>query len=130
MGGALSFAASVKVPSVSASSVYYGIPDLKWASPADVKVPLQLHFGALDDAVGFSDLASHDKLAKALTDAGIAFDDYVYQDAGHAFENAAHPECYKEDAAKLAMERTLRFRFRLRRLVFNSFPYLLEIRTL
>ena len=56
MGGALSIASSVLVPKVDAVVAFYGVPSSELADPAQSKVPVQAHFGELDNFVGFSDV--------------------------------------------------------------------------
>ncbi|KAK9284592.1 hypothetical protein L1049_023768 [Liquidambar formosana] len=56
MGGALSIASSVLVPEVDAVVAFYGVPSSELADPAQVKAPVQAHFGELDSIVGFSDV--------------------------------------------------------------------------
>lgn len=56
MGGALSIASSVLIPEVDAVVSFYGVPASELADPAQIKAPVQAHFGELDNIVGFSDL--------------------------------------------------------------------------
>ena len=70
MGGALSIAAAVHVP-INAAVCYYGIPPKTFADPKDVKVPMQFHFGDLDNSPGFSDIAACDGLIEALSNRNV-----------------------------------------------------------
>lgn len=56
MGGALTIASAVLVPGVDAGVAFYGVPPPELADPANIKVPIQAHFGELDNVVGFSDI--------------------------------------------------------------------------
>ena len=63
--------------------------------------PVMLHFGAADDHIGAD---QRDAVHEAHPEVKI----YLYEGAEHAFANWARPS-YKQDAAKLAGERTLEF---------------------
>ncbi len=63
--------------------------------------PVLLHFGGADDHIGAD---QRDAVAKAHPEVEI----FVYDGAGHAFANAYRPS-FKEDAAKIARERSLDF---------------------
>lgn len=56
MGGALAIASSVLVPEIDAAVAFYGVPPNELADPTNIKVPVQAHFGELDNIVGFSDV--------------------------------------------------------------------------
>ncbi|KAI8999397.1 dienelactone hydrolase [Gaertneriomyces semiglobifer] len=108
MGGAVTLLASTKVETLSAGSCFYGIPS--GFNPEDVKIPLQCHFGDLDDGKGFSDKEAADKLEAGLKAAGKSVEFHRYPNAGHAFMNEtgqAYPYC--PDAAALAFKRTVDF---------------------
>jgi carboxymethylenebutenolidase len=49
MGGALTVAAAVHVPELSAAVCFYGIPPKEFADPAKIAVPFQGHFANRDD---------------------------------------------------------------------------------
>ncbi len=49
MGGALTIAAAVHLPGLSAASCFYGIPPAELADPALIKIPFQGHFAEQDD---------------------------------------------------------------------------------
>lgn len=55
LGGALAAAAAQHPDIVSCGIVFYGLPDRSLCSLKDVRAPLSMHFGALDDIGGFSD---------------------------------------------------------------------------
>ena len=56
MGGALSIASAVLIPEVDAAVSFYGTPSPDLADVSKVKVPVQAHFGELDNIQGFSDV--------------------------------------------------------------------------
>jgi carboxymethylenebutenolidase len=69
---------------------------------AKIKAPIQAHYGELDTRIT-SGWAAWDK---ALTDAKVTHEGYVYMGANHGFHNDTTPR-YDEAAAKLAWQRTL-----------------------
>jgi carboxymethylenebutenolidase len=46
---------------------------------------------------------------KALKEAGIDYQIFIYEGAHHAFNNDHNPDRYHEEAAKLAWKRTVEF---------------------
>jgi carboxymethylenebutenolidase len=117
MGGALSLLAT-KVPTISASVPFYGIPPN--FDCAGIKVPVQGHFGELDGHKGFSDQDAVEELTGKLERAWVPHEIYSYPGVGHAFMNKQEgwyadqakkmslPE-YNPEAAKLAFERATTF---------------------
>ncbi len=105
MGGALTIAAALHVPNLSAAACFYGIPPKEFADPADIRIPFQGHFGSKDD---WCTPAAVDALEAAMCAKGAAPEIYRY-DADHAFFNEQRPEVYDAGCAKLAWERTVNF---------------------
>ncbi len=105
MGGALSVAAAVHVPELSAAVCFYGIPPAGFADPARIRIPFQGHFATKDDWCTPS--AAH-KLEQAMREAGQHPACYHYE-ADHAFFNSARPEVYDASAASLAWQRSVDF---------------------
>ena len=105
MGGALTIAAAVHVPSISAAVCFSGIPPKEFADPADIRIPFQGHFASKDD---WCTPAAVDALEAAMRAKGATPEIYRY-DADHAFFNEQRPEVYDAGCAKLAWERTLNF---------------------
>lgn len=102
-GGAMVNQLAVNDPDLKAASAFYG------RQPANVdvnkiKARMQLHYGGLDERVnqGIPDYE------KALKDAGVKYELWVYEGAQHAFHNDTAPTRYNEAAAKLAWERTIK----------------------
>lgn len=104
MGGALTIAAAVHVPEFAAGVCFYGIPDKKFADPAQVRVPLQGHFANKDD---WCTPAAVDELETALQRAGVPHEIYRYE-AAHAFANE-HSSAYDVACANQAWERMAAF---------------------
>ena len=105
MGGALTIAAAVHVPNLSAGVCFYGIPPQEFADPADIRIPFQGHFAKLDD---WCTPAAVDALEAAMRAKGATPELYRY-DADHAFFNERRGEVYDAACASLAWERTLAF---------------------
>jgi len=107
MGGALSLASAVLCPEISAAASFYGIPGAQLVDVTKVKVPLQGHFGELDDLVGFSSPADYTALKEKLSSVGASFELFTYP-TGHAFTNPSNPN-YSKDVATLALGRLYEF---------------------
>jgi carboxymethylenebutenolidase len=103
-GGAMTNRVAVLSPELDAAVPYYGSqPD-----PEDVpkiKAPVMAHYGENDQRIN----AGIPAFEEALKKAGIEHKIYVYEGAGHAFNNDSNPSRYNEKAAKLAWERTIAF---------------------
>eukprot|EP00249_Psilotum_nudum_P030509 c43197_g1_i1 orf=142-975(+) len=98
MGGALSLASAVLVPGVDAVVAFYGTPSPELADLSKVKIPVQAHFGELDNINGFSDLAAARSLEENLKMAGVDHEVHIYQNNGHAFMNSS-PDAIKRNEA-------------------------------
>lgn len=99
-GGSLAWLAAARLPgAVSAAVGYYGgqIHDFRTETP---RIPVQLHFGALDAMIPPAHLAA---LRSAHPDVPI----YDYP-AGHGF-NCEQRADYHPESARMARERTLQF---------------------
>jgi carboxymethylenebutenolidase len=105
MGGALTIAAAVHVPEVSAAVCFYGIPPQEVADPARIVVPFQAHFANQDD---WCTPAAADALEKAMTAAGRSPEVYRYE-AAHGFFNEQRADVHDPQSAKLAWDRTIAF---------------------
>lgn len=105
MGGALTVAAAVHVPKVSAAVCFYGIPPREFADPADIRIPFQGHFASLDD---WCTPSAVDALEAAMQAKGATPELYRY-DADHAFFNERRGDVYDATCAGQAWERTLAF---------------------
>ncbi|MBL7700163.1 MAG: dienelactone hydrolase family protein [Chitinophagaceae bacterium] len=102
-GGAMANQLAVNDPQLDAAVAFYG------RQPASVdvkkiKARVQLHYGGLDERVN----QGIPEYEKALKDAGIKYELFIYEGAQHAFNNDTAPTRYNEAAAKLAWERTIK----------------------
>lgn len=106
MGGALTVAAAVHVPHLSAAVCFYGIPPKQFADPASIRIPFMGHFATLDTWCT-PDRAA--ELEADMREAGQAPEVHHYV-AQHAFFNdSRRAEVYDEACASLAWRRTTDF---------------------
>ncbi len=105
MGGALTLASAARLEGFGAAVCFYGVPPKAFADPANIKIPLQGHFGTLDDWITPAVVAEIDGDMMA---AGNKPEFYSYE-ADHAFFNKTRPEVYKPEAAELAWTRMITF---------------------
>jgi carboxymethylenebutenolidase len=98
-GGSLAWLAAAKVEGLAAASSYYG--SLVQAN-AGLKplCPVIVHLGRTDPGIPADDVAA--ALAAENPDVPV----YIYEGAGHGFNNQS-PERYNAEAADLARHRTL-----------------------
>ncbi len=102
-GGSMTNQVAVNSPDLIAAVPYYG------GQPAAEDVPkiraaMLLHYGGEDERIN----AGIPAFEEALKAASIEYTIYVYEGAGHAFNNDTGTR-YHEEAAKLAWERTVAF---------------------
>lgn len=111
-GGRVSMLFDAYAPDLNAAVAYYGrVSGDKTANQpahpidlvAKVHAPLLAHFGAEDQGIPPSEA---NKQRDALKEHHKTAEIYVYEGAGHAFNNDTR-EAYRPEAAKLAWERTL-----------------------
>lgn len=106
MGGALSFTVAAIVPEISAAAPFYGIPRPQRCDLRSIQIPVQAHFGELDDVKGFSSPED----AKALKEKMAGknnFELFMYP-AGHAFTNPTSRN-YNKAESELAFSRMVSF---------------------
>lgn len=106
MGGALTLIAAANFDEPKAAVCFYGIPPAEAADPAQIRVPLQLHFASEDD---WCTPAAQDDLEAKLKAGGVRYDMHRYEGRQHAFFNEQRPEVYDADAAGQAWDRTIAF---------------------
>lgn len=98
-GGSLAWLAAGAVEGLAAASSYYG--SLVQASAAlPLKCPTIVHLGRTDHGI------PADEVAKAVAEHHPDTPVYIYEGAGHGFNNES-PERYNAEAADLARHRTL-----------------------
>jgi carboxymethylenebutenolidase len=103
-GGAMTNQVAVNAPDLNAAVPYYG----RQPAPEDVekiKAPIMAHYGGNDAGINAGIPAFEEALKKYKKEYQI----FIYEGAGHAFNNDSNPERYNEQAAKLAWGRTVGF---------------------
>ena len=98
-GGSMAWLAAAKVEGLSASSSYYGSM-VKANAELKPACPVIVHLGRTDPGI------PADEVKQAVGAANPGVPVYIYEDAGHGFNNES-PERYNEAAASLARKRTL-----------------------
>lgn len=103
-GGAMTNQVAVNAPDLDAAVPYYG----RQPAPEDVekiKAPIMAHYAGNDAGINAGIPAFEEALKKYNKEYQI----FIYEGAGHAFNNDSNPERYNEQAAKLAWGRTIAF---------------------
>lgn len=103
-GGGITNQVAVNAPDLDAAVPYYG----RQPDPGDVpkiKAAVMAHYAGEDERIN----AGIEAFEKAMKEAGIDYQIFIYEGARHAFNNDSNPDRYHEEAAKLAWERTIRF---------------------
>jgi carboxymethylenebutenolidase len=102
-GGGMTNQVAVNSPDLDAAVPYYGATP----APEDVpkiKAPVMAHYGGEDERIN----AGIPAFEEALKKAGIEYHIFIYEGAGHAFNNDTGPR-YNKEAADLAWQRTIGF---------------------
>jgi carboxymethylenebutenolidase len=102
-GGGMTNQVAVNAPELDAAVPYYG-PVPKTEDVPKIKAALLLHYAGNDERVN----KGIPEYEKALKQAGIPYQIYIYEGAEHAFNNDTGPR-YNKQAADLAWSRTIRF---------------------
>jgi carboxymethylenebutenolidase len=103
-GGGMTNDVAVNAPDLDAAVPYYG----RQPAPEDVpriKAAIMAHYAGEDERIN----AGIEAFEKALREAGIDYQIFIYEGAQHAFNNDSNPSRYNEEAAKLAWKRTIGF---------------------
>lgn len=103
-GGAMTNQVAVNSPDLDAAVPYYGAPPKSEDVPK-IKAPMLLHYAGNDDRIN----QGIPEFEKALKDAKVPYQIYIYEGAEHAFNNDTNPERYNKQAADLAWSRTIKF---------------------
>jgi carboxymethylenebutenolidase len=103
-GGGMTNQVAVNSPDLDAAVPYYGMQPTA-DDVAKIKAPLMAHYGANDPRIDDGIPAFEAALKKYNKEYQI----FIYEGAGHAFNNDSNPERYNEKAAKLAWSRTIAF---------------------
>jgi carboxymethylenebutenolidase len=103
-GGGMVNQLAVAEPALDAAVVFYGASP-KAEQVAGIKAPLLLHYAWLDERINQSVPAYE----QALKSAGKDYTLHMYEGVNHAFHNDTNAARYREQAAKLAWQRTIDF---------------------
>ena len=103
-GGSMTNNVAVNTPDLDAAVPYYG-GQPKAEDVAKIKAPMLLHYAGNDARIN----AGIPDFEAALKAAKIEYTLYVYEGAGHAFNNDSNPDRYNKEAAELAWGRTIEF---------------------
>ena len=98
-GGSLAWVCAAELPGIAAASSYYG-STVKANAALTPACPVIVHLGRTDAGI------NADEVAAALAETNPAVPVYIYEGAGHGFNNES-PERYNAEAADLARHRTL-----------------------
>jgi carboxymethylenebutenolidase len=102
-GGGVANALAVRMgPDLAAAVPFYGGPPMASDVPK-IKAAVLVHHGEKDTRL----VMSWPEYDKAMTDAKVTHEGYVYPEAVHGFNNDATPERYNKAAADLAWQRTI-----------------------
>ena len=103
-GGAMTNQVAVNAPDLNAAVPYYGRQPVE-EDVAKIKAPIMAHYAGNDEGINAGIPAFEEALKKYNKEYTI----FMYEGAGHAFNNDSNPERYNEQAAKLAWGRTIGF---------------------
>lgn len=103
-GGGVVGRVATELPDLDAGVVFYGR-----TPPVDrvtaIEAPLLLHYAGLDQRIN----ADVPAFRKALDEAGVEYQAFIYEGANHAFNNDTAAARYDAAAAGLAWRRTIEF---------------------
>jgi carboxymethylenebutenolidase len=103
-GGGVSLRCAVADPAADACVLFYGNA-LSAEQTAQVNVPLMMNYALNDPRIN----AGIPDFRKALDENEVAYSLHMYPGTGHGFHNDTSQARYKEQAAKLAWQRTVSF---------------------
>jgi carboxymethylenebutenolidase len=103
-GGGMTNQVAVHAPDLSAAVPYYGRqPDAQ--DVPQIKASMLMHYAGLDERIN----AGIPAFEKALEEASVEYEIYIYEGAQHAFNNDTNAARYHPEAARLAWQRTIAF---------------------
>lgn len=103
-GGSMTNQVAVSSPTLDAAVPYYGGQPTA-EQVAMIKAPIMAHYGENDERIN----AGIPAFEEALKKSGLEYHIFMYEGAGHAFNNDSNPDRYNKEAAELAWERTVTF---------------------
>lgn len=101
-GGGMTNQVAVHSPDLKAAVAYYGSQPAVEDVPR-IKAPLLLHYAGDDERINKGIPAFEEALRKSAVEYKI----YIYEGAGHAFNNDTNEARYNKEAAQLAWQRTV-----------------------
>lgn len=102
-GGGMSNYLATQLPDLAAAVPFYG-PQAPAADAAKIKAALQIHYASNDERIN-AGMAAYEAALKA---AGVRYEQHVYPNTQHGFNNDTTPR-FDAEAAKLAWGRTVAF---------------------
>ncbi|HUF02878.1 MAG TPA: dienelactone hydrolase family protein [Aridibacter sp.] len=103
-GGSMANQLAVNSPDMKAAVAFYGSQAAAEDVPK-IKGRLMLHYAEMDQRIN----AGIEAYEKALKEAKVDYELYMYKGTNHAFHNDTSEARYNEEAAKLAWSRTVEF---------------------
>jgi len=103
-GGAMTNNVAVNAPDLDAAVPYYGRTPAT-EDVAKIIAPIMAHYAGNDPGINAGIPAFEEELKKQHKEYQI----FIYEGAGHAFNNDSNPDRYNAEAAKLAWGRTVSF---------------------
>jgi len=103
-GGGITNQVAVHSPDLIAAVPYYGSQPAIEDVPK-IKASMLLQYAGNDERIN----AGIPTFEEALKKASIEYQIFIYEGAGHAFNNDSNPDRYNKEAAELAWERTVTF---------------------
>ena len=103
-GGGMTNQVAVNSPDLIAAVPYYGSQPAAEDVPK-IKASMLLQYAGNDERIN----AGIPAFEEALKKAGVEYQIFIYEGAGHAFNNDSNPGRYHKEAAELAWERTVAF---------------------
>ena len=102
-GGGIANWLATQLPDLGAAAPFYG-PQPPADEAAKIKAPLLIHYAATDERIN----AAAPAYEAALKSAGVTYEQHIYPNTQHGFNNDTTPR-FDPEAAKLAWSRTVAF---------------------
>lgn len=103
-GGGMTNQVAVNSPDLDAAVPYYGMQP-KAEDVSKIKCPILIHYAGNDERID----AGIPDFEKALKQAKVEYQIYIYPGAEHGFNNDTNPQRFNKEAADLAWSRTIKF---------------------
>jgi carboxymethylenebutenolidase len=102
-GGVANILATWMGADLAAIAPFYGANPPSLDDVKKIKAAVLVHHGATDARL----VMAWPAYEAALKAAGVTYEGYLYEGAGHGFNNDSSPQRYNEAASKLAMQRSI-----------------------